>query len=66
MEKYISYQKLSEKKKRELNQQQRGTWGVTNPVTRKTENGKGYSRKKARQWKDDVPLTELFLYPLPN
>ena len=50
MEKFISFEKLSKKKQRELNNAKRGTWGALNPVTRKSENPKAYNRKKARQW----------------
>ncbi len=53
MEKFISYEKLSKKKQRELNRKKRVTWGVLNPVTRKTKNEKLYDRKKARNRRDD-------------
>ena len=53
MEKFIPYEKLSKKKKRELNQKRRNTWGVLNPVTRSTENPKAYKRKKAQDWETD-------------
>lgn len=50
MEKFIPYEKLSKKKRRELDQQKRNTWGELNPVTRKPENPKAYNRRKARGW----------------
>ena len=50
MEKFISYDKLSKKKKRELDAKRRGSWGGVNPVTRKPENPKAYNRRKARKW----------------
>ena len=53
MEKFISYQKLSKKKQRELDAKRRGSWGGINPVTRKPANPKAYHRKKARKWSDD-------------
>ena len=45
MEKFISYEKLSKKKKRELDAARRTTWDIS-PVTRKPENPKAYKRKK--------------------
>ena len=48
MEKFVPYQKLSKKKKRELDVKRRQTWAVS-PVTRKTSNKKAYSRKKTRK-----------------
>ena len=53
MEKFIPYEKLSKKKRRELDRQRRGTWGHCNPVTRRPENPKAYHRKKARRWSMD-------------
>lgn len=48
MEKFTPYEKLSKKKRRELDALRRGSWGALNPVTRKTANGKAYNRKKAQ------------------
>ena len=53
MEKFIAYEKLSKKKKRELDAKRRGSWGGVNPVTRKPENPKAYNRRKAREWDHD-------------
>ena len=53
MEKFIAYEKLSKKKKRELNAKRRGSWGGVSPVTRKPANPKAYNRKKARKWDYD-------------
>ena len=53
MEKFIAYEKLSKKKKRELDAKRRGSWGGVNPVTRKPENPKAYNRRKARKWDHD-------------
>ena len=52
MTKFIPYQKLSKKKKRELDLKRRKTWSVS-PVTRKPPNPKAYNRKKTR--KEDDP-----------
>ena len=52
MEKFIPYEKLSKKKKRELDAGKRTVWTIS-PVTRKSENPKAYNRKKAQKWMDD-------------
>ena len=52
MEKFIPYEKLSKKKKRELNAGKRTVWAIS-PVTRKSENPKAYNRKKAQKRMDD-------------
>ena len=52
MEKFIPYEKLSKKKKRERNAERRGTWRMS-PVTRRPENPKAYKRKKAQDWEED-------------
>lgn len=53
MEKFVPFEKLSKKQKKELNNQKRKTWGDMNPVTRKPENPKAYNRRKAQKWSDD-------------
>ena len=52
MEKFIPYEKLSKKKKRELDAGKRTVWAIS-PVTRKPEIPKAYNRKKAQKWMDD-------------
>ena len=52
MEKFIPYEKLSKKKKRELNAGRRTVWTVS-PVTRRSENPRAYNRKKAQKRMDD-------------
>ena len=47
MGKFIPYEKLSKKKKRELNAAGRTTWDIS-PVTRRPENPKAYNRAKTR------------------
>ena len=49
MEKFIPYEKLSKKKKRELDKARRGTWGELSPVTLKAQSAKVYDRNKARK-----------------
>ena len=53
MEKFIPYDKLSKKAKRELDARRRGTWGGLSPVTRKPPNPKAYDRNKAKRRKYD-------------
>ena len=48
MEKFVPFEKLSKKKRRELNARKRRDWNGINPVTRKTENPKAYNRKRHR------------------
>ena len=60
MEKFIPYEKLSKKKKRELNESRRTRWTIS-PVTRRPENPKAYNRKKAQKRMDD-PASVLSLF----
>ena len=53
MDKFIPYERLSKKKKRQLDAEKRGSWYGLNPITRKPKNPKAYDRKKARCWRDD-------------
>ena len=55
MEKFISYEKLSKKEKRKIDQARRQTWGELNPITRKPENSKAYNKNKARNWMREYP-----------
>ena len=52
MEKFIPYEKLSKKKKRELDAGRRTVWAIS-PVTRRPENPKAYHRRKAQKRTDD-------------
>ena len=61
MEKYIPYEKLSKKKRRELDARQRGSWNGFSPVTRRPENPKAYNRQKARKRSDDFPDRAFFV-----
>ena len=61
MEKFIPNEKLSKKEKRKIDQAQRQTWGELNPVTRKPENSKAYSRRKSQNWKRELPPRDLRL-----
>lgn len=44
-EKFVPKEKLSKRKKRELDLKKRGTWGEVNPVSRKVESKKRYNRQ---------------------
>jgi len=65
MARMIPYRKMSKKAKKAYDEKRRVVWGFS-PVTRKKENGKAYSRKKAQKWEDDFPLAALFLILYPS
>ena len=46
MEKFVTYEKLSKKKQKEMNKEKRGTWGVMSPVTKVKPSAKVYNRKR--------------------
>ena len=52
MEKFIPYEKLSKKKKRERDARRRVLWQIS-PVTRRPGNPKAYKRKKAQKRIDE-------------
>lgn len=61
MEKFISYEKLSKKKQRELDENAREFWEYTKPYTRVLRDKKKYYRKKstlARQ----MPMRKFIVY----
>ena len=62
MEKFIPYEKRSKREQRKINQAKRGTWGEINPVTRKPTSSKAYNRKRAQDWKKDLPELRLHCY----
>ena len=55
MERFIPYEKLSKKEKRKLDSEKRGNWGSMSPVTRRSETPKAYNRKRAQDWKKELP-----------
>lgn len=61
MEKYVPYDKLSKKKRRELDARRRGSWGALNPVTRKPANPRAYKRRK-RKWDAEDPTSASFYF----
>lgn len=62
MEKFIPFEKLSKRKKREQLAKRRKTWNGINPVTRKPDNPKAYKREKARKWSDDTTTDAPFIF----
>lgn len=61
MEKFIPYEKLSKRRRQEINAKRRGGWGALCPVTRKPPDPKAYNRKKARTWSDDAHMAGFFV-----
>ena len=49
MPKFIPYKKLSKRKRRELDNTQRVTWGNVNPVTRTARDKRAYDRKRDKR-----------------
>ncbi len=60
MEKFTTYEKLSKKRKRQLNAARRKDWGAISPVTRKPANSKAYNRKKTRKWGEESTQDRVF------
>ena len=46
MRRYVPYDKMSKREKREINNRRRRTWKGLNPVTRKPPDPRAYRRKK--------------------
>ena len=61
MKKFVEYEKLSKKQKREIDKARRATWGDVIPVTKRIESAKIYNRKKhqRRDWESGAGV---FLY----
>lgn len=49
-DKFIPYEKLSKKKKRERDNEKRKSWGLLNPVTRKSKNPRAYNRAETKRY----------------
>ena len=64
MEKYISYEKCSKQERRRRDQQKRGSWNGVNPVTRRSENPKAYSKTlyKKLGYGGMIPHIRAFFY----
>ena len=50
---FVPYEKMSKKKKREIDRLKRRDWGGINPVTRRSENPRAYKRVKLRMRIED-------------
>ena len=64
MNRFIPYEKLSKKKKRELDARRRNVWTIS-PVTRKPENPKAYNRRKTQKPYDEPDFCVFFFYLMP-
>ena len=58
---YVSYKKLSKKKRREIDQGKRATWGSVSPVTKKVKSAKVYNRKKIQQRQRESPPLDFLV-----
>lgn len=47
-DKFIPKEKLSKKKRKELDAQKRNSWGEIKPVTRRVESKKSYNRQREK------------------
>ena len=61
LEKFIPYDKLSKKKRKELDAAKRGSWNGISPVTRKSSNPKAYNRAKTRNRRFDPDFASFFI-----
>lgn len=53
--KFVPYQNLTKKKRRELDRAKRGSWGDIKPVTRRAERSDAYDRKaENRRWRSET------------
>ena len=64
-QKFVPYEKLSKKKRREMDATRRGSWGALNPVTRVPENPRAYNRKKAQRRMDDLRFEPFLFVAMP-
>lgn len=49
MKNFIPFEKMSKKKKREINNMRRNGWGNFDPITRVTQDSTKYSRVKSKR-----------------
>ena len=61
---FVPYEKLGKKAKRQTDRLRRADWGAISPVTRMTPDKKVYNRKKVQHWEDDRSHVEPFLYEI--
>ncbi len=48
-DKFVPYEKMSKKQKKEMDSQKRVTWGSCSPVTRYPKHSSAYDRNKERR-----------------
>lgn len=53
-DKFIPREKLSKKKRKELDAQKRNSWGEIKPVTRRVESRKDYNRQREKAKTRDI------------
>ncbi|MBP3428323.1 MAG: hypothetical protein J6M47_08700 [Clostridia bacterium] len=61
MEKFVPYEKMSKRQRREADRARRATWGDVSPVTKKKESAKLYNRKKHRMERDGSGYGAFFV-----
>ena len=61
MKKFVEYEKLSKRQKKEIDKARRATWGDVIPVTKKVESAKIYNRKRHQRCNWDCSAG-VFLY----
>ncbi len=61
MDRYVPYEKLSKRMKKEADSKRRGTWGDINPVTRRSENPRAYTRKTRRDDEKNIDFASFVL-----
>ncbi len=54
MEKFVSFDKMSKKAKRQENSKKRNTWGVICPVTKVVESKKAFNKKAERRLSNKI------------
>ena len=61
MKKFVEYEKLSKKQKKEIDKARRADWNSVVPVTKKIESAKIYNRKKhqRRDWESGAGVFVL-------
>ncbi|MBR0353542.1 MAG: hypothetical protein IJH53_10110 [Oscillospiraceae bacterium] len=64
MEKFIPYEKLSKKKKREQDSRRRSLW-TRSPVTRRPKKPKAYNRKKVQDRYEDTDPVFVYNHAKP-
>jgi len=61
VKKFIPYEKLSKRKRRETDRLRRADWGELCPVTRRPENPNAYNRKRDRRKSEEDGVGSFLL-----